>query len=450
MSTPFVKVDTIATTTVECKCPLCGKHKWTVSHLFNDAAKREEGFYPVMWDCKNCNAKFDIRVFADKHVEMSQSGVNEDPFIPAIVLLRSTMVGADGKPIYAVVNTRSFKSSLEQEKAEACSSHMHYYYTESTCPTNWFRDVIALVQDGDPDPHGCFEFIGARPREELLAILKDRPDANRHNENDEADFISDNLEIIFPELFGGGETIDGDAVLQSILTAPVPTNVQKVIAQGSMDDIEQEDATPIQALNARAWRELFRRLERRELVEQFKVDFSITQEMAEALVESKVSEAHPLQFDAVTLFMRTHGIPGFDIVDPLVAKENDWTVTFPGTIEDEIPPMSQAFHDKVKAAGGRITAAGIIYGGNPSKEDPLSFGTYLYMPSDMCGYWSRVFRQFEERNLIKELISRTSVTQELINTTHLGVFWPTTAPMIREIEAVMSEYDIKAEPSKES
>ena len=235
MSTPFVKVDTVATTTVKCKCPLCGKYEWTVSHLFHDAAKREEGFYPVMWDCKKCNAKFDIRIYADKHVEMSQTGTNEDPFIPAIIVLRSSMVGTDGKPIYAVVSASSFKSSLDQEKEQPRSSHMEYYYNESTCPTNWFRDVIALVQDGDPDPHGCFEFVGARPRDELIELLKTKPDADHRNAGDPDDYIENNLDLIFPELFGGGETIDGESVMQSILNAPVPTNVQKVIAQGSMD-----------------------------------------------------------------------------------------------------------------------------------------------------------------------------------------------------------------------
>lgn len=38
----------------------------------------------------------------------------------------------------------------------------------------------------------------------------------------------------------------------------------------------------------------------------------------------------------------------------------EYMLSLPTTIEDEIPPVSQAFADKVKAEGGRITAMGIM------------------------------------------------------------------------------------------
>src|SRR5690554_2944620 len=167
MNTPFVKVETITVTRVTCKCPSCGDYEWTVSHLFEEAAKRPEGYYSVQWNCDACFTKFAFRIYPDQRVELSPIGINEDPLIPSIVLLRSTMVGEGGKPIYAVLSARSFKKSLEKEKEEPLSSGMEYYYNQHTCPTNWLREVIALVQDGEADPHGCFEFLGARSRDEI-------------------------------------------------------------------------------------------------------------------------------------------------------------------------------------------------------------------------------------------------------------------------------------------
>jgi hypothetical protein len=215
MSTPFVSVPTASR--VFCKCPLCEQHEFGVSHLFHDAAKSEKGFYEVHWSCSQCHAKFDIRIFADRHVEFSQSGVNEDPFIESVVLLRSN-TGTDAHPIYAVVRTRSFKKSLEEEKAEPGSSAMHFYYTENTCPTNWFRDTVALIQDGDDDPHGCFEFLAARSEAEVIAALKlnSGVDMQQYDEKDPTDFIKDNVRLIFPELFEGGDTFDAERGLVGI------------------------------------------------------------------------------------------------------------------------------------------------------------------------------------------------------------------------------------------
>jgi hypothetical protein len=209
MTTPFVKVDTITYTTVKCKCPLCNKHEFSVGHLFHDAAKQEKGYYPVYWSCDECRAKFEIRVFADRHVEFSQTGVEENPFVPALVLLRSN-TGEGQTPIYAVVRAGAHKDSIDKEKAERFSSHLDYYYGEGTCPTNWFSDTVALIQGGDDDPHGCFEFVGVLDEADVLAALKANPGANHGQADDTSRFIQDNVRLIFPQLFEGGETFDAE------------------------------------------------------------------------------------------------------------------------------------------------------------------------------------------------------------------------------------------------
>ena len=338
MSTPFVTVPTASR--VFCKCPLCEKHEFGVSHLFHDAAKSEKGFYEVHWSCNQCQAKFDIRIFADRHVEFSQSGVNENPFIESVVLLRSN-TGTDEHPIYAVVRTRSFKKSLDEEKAEPGSSAMHFYYTENTCPTNWFGDTIALVQDGDDDPHGCFEFLAARSEAEVIAALKLKPDVDmqRYDEKDPADFLKDNMRLIFPELYEGGETIDAETdVVQLILQAPTPGSIDKVINEYNHTQPTPETYTqamigrgllkPILYVaepltQAEQWVELIVRLERRDLLGTLKNIGNLTEEMIEAIRTNPRTDAYVTDFAVLRELMVEHNIPGFDVPDPLAEGQGN-------------------------------------------------------------------------------------------------------------------------------
>ena len=36
-----------------------------------------------------------------------------------------------------------------------------YYYNEGTCPINFAGGFDMIIKDGDPDPHGVFEFVDA-------------------------------------------------------------------------------------------------------------------------------------------------------------------------------------------------------------------------------------------------------------------------------------------------
>ena len=91
MNTPFVKVETYTKVCVD--CPLCKHPSFTVGHLFEEAKRAPEGYHWVRWACKGCHAKFDINIYADEHVEMSQVGVEDNPYVPAVVLLKSDTGG---------------------------------------------------------------------------------------------------------------------------------------------------------------------------------------------------------------------------------------------------------------------------------------------------------------------------------------------------------------------
>jgi hypothetical protein len=39
----------------------------------------------------------------------------------------------------------------------------HYFYEEHTCPTNWTDEIVAVIANGDEDPHGFAKFVKRIP-----------------------------------------------------------------------------------------------------------------------------------------------------------------------------------------------------------------------------------------------------------------------------------------------
>ena len=50
------------------------------------------------------------------------------------------------------------------------SEHHEYYYNEHTCPTNYMRNVVAVIdlKHQDQDPHGIFEYIATLDYDEKV------------------------------------------------------------------------------------------------------------------------------------------------------------------------------------------------------------------------------------------------------------------------------------------
>lgn len=214
---PFVQVKT--ETKVFAICPCCNEHRFSVSHLFADVKKRISGkdYYPVRWSCSKCVIEFDIHIYGPERIEFSQRPPMDDPYIPALVLLKSDH---EERPIYAFVETKAFLKSVEESQRpkedEFGSGKMEYYYDEHTCPTNWFPDVTKLIHDGDDDPHGCFTFVAACTQAQALAFLEKNPNTQRtvnHHGGKSTEYIefNENVHLLFPQAFGEGHTIDGKA-----------------------------------------------------------------------------------------------------------------------------------------------------------------------------------------------------------------------------------------------
>lgn len=81
---------------------------------------------------------------------------NGKPF--DLVLLK---VEPESHPLYFVVRSRDYGNERNNE-SEA------FFYEEHTCPTNWTDDILAVISQGDPDPHGFVSFVArTKPPEKM-------------------------------------------------------------------------------------------------------------------------------------------------------------------------------------------------------------------------------------------------------------------------------------------
>jgi hypothetical protein len=97
------------------------------------------------------------------------------------------------RPCFFVVEGNAYFSKPTDTEEDAVS-HATYYYDEHTCPTNWTDNIVAVIQDGDDDPHGFARFV------RMVESVEDYDDCDFHG-----------WEELFPEAFGEPTTIDGIA-----------------------------------------------------------------------------------------------------------------------------------------------------------------------------------------------------------------------------------------------
>lgn len=65
-----------------------------------------------------------------------------------LVLLK---IEQTARPLYFVI--RAPRGEHNNPESDA------YFFDEGTCPTNWMRDVVAVISGGDEDPHGFATFV---------------------------------------------------------------------------------------------------------------------------------------------------------------------------------------------------------------------------------------------------------------------------------------------------
>ncbi len=121
-------------------CPECQQGKHFYCHLLGQ--KTSFG----TWYCKECGAGVEGRVDVDKLTVQLTGRYSKQEQRLVLLKLR-------GGNIYLVVEHTVYDAPATQEQLE-------YYFDQHTCPTNYFRDTVAiLIPPDENDPHGLFEYV---------------------------------------------------------------------------------------------------------------------------------------------------------------------------------------------------------------------------------------------------------------------------------------------------
>jgi ribosomal protein L37AE/L43A len=175
-------------------CPWCGEESGgRVDHLYD---RPNTSFGP--WFCEKCSRAFKGVAHAPGDVTITKDEKNTTSWTRQMVLLKFD--GKDG-PVFFVMDHKRYHTGEPKTEAEHQDSQ-RYFFEEHSCPTNWLRDCVAVIEDGDTDPHGFLDFVRA---------VEVPEDFSEHDDEKWA--------LLFPEAFGG-ETIDGEAVTISGSIAP--------------------------------------------------------------------------------------------------------------------------------------------------------------------------------------------------------------------------------------
>jgi hypothetical protein len=84
-----------------------------------------------------------------------EGATNKEPEPHSFALLK--LEGA-AKPLYFVMEERYGKPDEEDYQG-----NRQYFYEEHSCPTNWLPTCVAVIEDGDTDPHGFLTFVRSVP-----------------------------------------------------------------------------------------------------------------------------------------------------------------------------------------------------------------------------------------------------------------------------------------------
>ena len=206
-------------TPIQCKtnyffsCPACNSDEhYSIDHLFKSVGEAPGSTYTFgPWTCKRCQHQIKgtlTRVeFGKISLTTELTPIPEkDRIVEGLALLRSTNAGGQD-PFYVIVHD----TYVHAVHGEQETSQKAYYYDEHTCPTNWSRHAVALVQGvnvfvqkEDTDPHGLFEYVEHLTRPEIDKILIENHGLVLEDLNDVG---GEHIEALFPRLFK--KTIDG-------------------------------------------------------------------------------------------------------------------------------------------------------------------------------------------------------------------------------------------------
>lgn len=177
-------------------CPHCdGPSGSRVDHLYHDALPRSFG----PWSCALCKRRFRGVVRAPSEVDvLAIEGVPE--FSRQMVLLKYE---AEGRRTFFVIDHDRFNENGVRSSDEENADRVAYFFEEHSCPTNWLRECVCVIEDGDDDPHGFLEFVRAVDVPTNFDRYKNGVWLN-----------------LFPEAFDAGKDIEGTAGAAPAMALP--------------------------------------------------------------------------------------------------------------------------------------------------------------------------------------------------------------------------------------
>lgn len=132
-------------------CPHCHGGMFEIEHLFE---VNPMGGPTWCWGCKKCG--LDVEFKLEQGQVLARPRHDRPRHVEKLVLLKMD-------EIHLVVHHSTSEDTTEEQE--------RYYFDQHTCPTNYFRDTVAiLLPPHDADPHGLFQYIASAPR-----TIKDEP-----------------------------------------------------------------------------------------------------------------------------------------------------------------------------------------------------------------------------------------------------------------------------------
>lgn len=154
-------------------CPNCeAKTDSSVDHL-------NAGSTAGPWCCDECGVWYSLTIGPNREVSLEINGRSE-PRRHGLALLKTR--GSD--PVFFVFDCKRYRTVDDEEQQSSDA----FFYEEHSCPTNWLRNCVAVIENGDTDPHGFLEFVRS------IDITKEQKEILDEGQNDH------DLFDMFPEI----------------------------------------------------------------------------------------------------------------------------------------------------------------------------------------------------------------------------------------------------------
>lgn len=134
-------------------CPWCEKESGCrVDHLCQGFESHSFG----PWSCEGCGCKMTGSTsWTEKghEITVERHGSIVPSFRPCLTLMKMP-----GTKTYFIIGGNRYVVE-NHERGRTPADHQRYLYEEHSCPSNWMKNVVAVIDEGDPDPHGFLAYV---------------------------------------------------------------------------------------------------------------------------------------------------------------------------------------------------------------------------------------------------------------------------------------------------